>query len=120
MKMKICIAGLSLLVMSVLLPGCGGGGGDTAPTSGGSITLNWVPPIVRDDGSSLDMSDISGYKIYMGASPDDLKLYAEISDAYTTKHVINNVESGVYYFSITAFSSDNLESEKSNVVSKTI
>ncbi|MCG7928155.1 MAG: putative Ig domain-containing protein [Candidatus Thiodiazotropha taylori] len=87
------------------------------PTTG-SISLNWVAPATRTDGSSLDMSEISGYRLYMGTSSSNLTPVVDVDDCTINDHVIENLETGTYYFAITAYDLSGNESDLSNVVAK--
>ncbi|MBV2121793.1 MAG: putative Ig domain-containing protein [Candidatus Thiodiazotropha sp. (ex Ctena orbiculata)] len=90
---------------------------DTTPTTG-SISLNWVAPSSRTDGSSLDLSEISGYRLYMGTNNSNLSPVMDVDDCTINNHVIENLETGTYYFAITAYDLSGNESDLSNVVAK--
>ncbi|MCG7986181.1 MAG: putative Ig domain-containing protein [Candidatus Thiodiazotropha lotti] len=89
----------------------------TTPTTG-SISLTWVAPATRTDGSPLDMSEISGYRLYMGTSNSSLSAVVDVDDCTISNHVIENLETGTYYFAITAYDLAGNESVHSNVVAK--
>jgi hypothetical protein len=84
----------------------------------GSVTLNWVAPTTRTDGSALALSDISGYRLYMGTSANSLSPVVDLDDSSASRHVMDNLETGTYYFAITAFDTAGNESDLSNVVTK--
>ncbi|HEU4604328.1 MAG TPA: putative Ig domain-containing protein [Steroidobacteraceae bacterium] len=86
--------------------------------SNGVATLNWIPPTANTDGSQL--TDLSGYRIFYGKSPDDLGTVISLNDAGLTSYVIDGLGTGTYYFAITALSSAGAESEKSEIASKTL
>ncbi|MCU7934830.1 MAG: putative Ig domain-containing protein, partial [Candidatus Thiodiazotropha sp. (ex Dulcina madagascariensis)] len=90
---------------------------NSAPTTG-NIALSWVPPVTRTDGNPLDMSEIAGYKIYMGSSQDNLEPVMEYEDRTIQNHLFENIESGDYYFAVTAYDTDGIESGFSNVAMK--
>jgi hypothetical protein len=67
------------------------------------------------------LTDLAGYRIYYGT--DQAALYQEIPidiPVSQLTHQITNLDSGTYFFSVTARNSVGVESELSNVVSKTI
>jgi len=128
--------GVFLLVMCAGLFGCGGGGGggDGGGNAGGgsagktsvtgakvgSASLSWAAPSTKIDATQLSMSEIGGYKIYVGGSESTLVLHADISDPYQMEYVIESLIAGTHYFAVTAYSLSGAESDFSSVVSKTI
>jgi len=133
-------AGCFVLMVSVGLAGCGGGGGGggsdgegdgaavgvgttnaaNAANADGTATLSWVAPSTRVDNTPLPMSDIGGYKVYMGGSVGTLELHADISDPYQMELVVENLATGTYYFAVTAYNQYGAESDFSVVTSKSI
>ncbi|MEJ2621071.1 MAG: putative Ig domain-containing protein [Candidatus Thiodiazotropha sp.] len=89
----------------------------TTPTTG-SVSLSWVAPSTRTDGSVLELNELSGYRLYMGTSADNLSPVLDLDDYTLTDHVMENLESGTYYFAITAYDQSGNESDLSNVVAK--
>ena len=77
-----------------------------------------MAPITRTDGSTLPISEIAGYKVYMGSSATELAFKTDIPDPYTVEHQITQLSEGTYYFAVTTYDHANLESELSSVVSK--
>ncbi len=114
--MKNYIVSVVLIIMSLILVGCGGGSNEVV---GNTATLKWSAPTTRTDGSTIPMSEIAGYKVYLGTSSDSLAPVAEISDAYTMEYKFDTFEDGTYYFSVTALDTDDLESDIPEPVSKT-
>jgi hypothetical protein len=84
----------------------------------GSVSLAWNPPTTRTDGSVLDMSEIGGYKVYMGETANNLEQVMDLADSTISEHVIENLETGEYYFAVTTYDNDGNESNYSNVVLK--
>ncbi|MCU7905296.1 MAG: putative Ig domain-containing protein [Candidatus Thiodiazotropha sp. (ex Epidulcina cf. delphinae)] len=91
---------------------------ENSTSTTGSISLSWVPPVTRTDGAPLDMSEIAGYKIYMGNSQDNLAPIMEYEDCTIQNHLFDNLETGDYYFAVTAYDTDGIESGFSNVAMK--
>jgi hypothetical protein len=90
----------------------------TQPTTDGSATLSWQPPTSRTDGSTL--TNLAGYRIHYGTSPGNFTQRITISNAGVTSAVIEGLSPGTWYFAATAFDSAGVESDYSNVGSKTI
>ena len=129
-----------LVLISMLFSACGGGGGGTAsvdqlpvdqlpvdqqpvdqpPVDPQIISLSWTAPSTRTDGSSLSLSELVGYRIYSGSSPSELTLLEEIIGVSETSAALENLDPGVYYFAVTAYDSDGLESGFSQVVTKEV
>lgn len=99
----------SVLVL-VLAAGCGGGGTDQAMLSAGN-------PIAILSWDANSEPDTSGYKIYYGTAS---RSYGEPIDvANETTYTVAGLESGTYYFAVTAYNSAGYESDLSSEVSKT-
>jgi predicted RNA-binding protein with TRAM domain len=93
---------------------------DNDEATTGSVTLNWAAPSTREDGTSLAMSEIAGYKIYMGESSSNLSFVLDINDNSVSTHTLNDLVNGTHYFAITTYDTDGNESGFSNVVEKPI
>lgn len=101
-----------LIILPLLTISCSG----SSPGQGnGSITLSWQPPVEYTDGTPLN--DLSGYKIYYGSSGSTG--YITIDNPGITEYVVEGLSLyTTYYFSITAFNHENIESSSSRIVSK--
>jgi len=87
--------------------------------STGSATLSWQPPTQNTDGSTL--ANLDGYKIYYGTSAGTLNQVVDVGNAGLTTYVVQNLTSGTtYYFALKAYTTDNAESDMSNVASKKV
>lgn len=114
------------IVVLLILMGssaCGGGSStSTVPTSSGaesgSVALSWTPPDFNTDGSAL--ADLSGYRIAYGREAGNFSESIWITDPTTTAYVIDYLSAGTWYFAIVALNSEGMESDMSNVLSKTI
>ncbi len=84
----------------------------------GSVSLAWVAPSTRTDGSSLDLSEIHGYRIYMGTTSSNLEPVLDLDDGNADSTVMDNLETGTYYFAITAYDDAGSESDLSNIAMK--
>ena len=84
----------------------------------GSATLSWVPPTTRTDGSALQ--NLAGYKIYYGRMSGTYDYTVEISNPGVSTYVVEDLVSGEWYFALSAYDSNDIESSRSNEVSRTI
>jgi len=102
-----------------------GGGGATASlavfaitVTTGSATLSWTAPTLNTNGTTL--TDLAGYTIYYGSSANSLTETVQVADPSATSHVVGNLVSGTYYFSIAAYGTNGLQSSEASPVSKTV
>ncbi|MDP9084461.1 MAG: putative Ig domain-containing protein [Pseudomonadota bacterium] len=84
----------------------------------GSATLTWSAPTQNTDGSSL--TNLAGYRIYYGTSATALSTTVQIANPGTVTYVVSNLSPGTWYFSMSTYSTANVESAASAVVSTTI
>lgn len=87
-------------------------------TASGTAVLTWIPPVQRTDGTPLD--DLAGYKIYWGTAPGDYPNSVTIDNPAVTTYVVEQLAPARWYFVATAFDSRGVESQFSNVASKTV
>lgn len=87
-------------------------------TAMGSATLSWTPPTENEDGSTL--SNLAGYKIYYGVNQGSYPNQVTIDNPGITTYVVENLSPNTYFFVSTAFNSSGVESDYSNVASKTV
>jgi hypothetical protein len=133
-------ATLSTLALGLLLAitGCDGSGSAGSTDSSGSTDrsdsgdsglshsdstsqtaiVSWTPPVQRTDGSAL--TDLAGYRIYYGKGLNSLTQIIDITNAGQTSQFIDNLDTGTWYFAVTAYTNDGLESEMSNLGAKRI
>ena len=86
--------------------------------AGGSATLSWIPPTANTDGSAL--TNLAGYRVRWGPAAGNYTSSVTLNNAGLTSYVVGNLVSGTYYFVVTALNSSGVESQFSNVASKTI
>jgi hypothetical protein len=85
----------------------------------GTATLSWTPPTENTDGSPL--TDLAGYNLYWGTESGTYSSAVTLNGTGVTSYVVENLLSGAtYYFAITAFNGEGMESSFSNEASKTI
>ena len=125
--------GIALIL--TLLSGCGGGEDEpaaAAPTPAPSpppaaaaapppaattgtraVTLTWAAPTQYENGSPF--LNLAGYRIFYGNAPGSYSRLVEIAPGTTTHNVLN-LASTTYYFSISAYNHEGVESTLSNEV----
>lgn len=86
----------------------------------GLVNLSWVIPTTRTDSSALSLSEIGGYRIYMGTTSDNLEMIVDINDGSTTSYSVDNLSAGTYYFAVTTYDMDDNESAFSNIAQKSM
>ncbi|VAW89742.1 hypothetical protein MNBD_GAMMA17-2084 [hydrothermal vent metagenome] len=96
------------------------GADEESESAVGVAALSWVAPSTRVDDTALPMSEIGGYKVYMGMSADELVLYQDISDPYIMELIVTDLSAGTYYFAVTAYNQYGAESGFSVIASKSI
>jgi hypothetical protein len=88
----------------------------------GVATVSWQAPTGNTDNTPL--IDLASYRIYYGTDPSTTALLQTtpivILGTGTLSYQINNLNSGTYYFAVSARNLIGTDSDLSNVVSKTI
>jgi Fibronectin type III domain len=88
----------------------------TAATS--SVTLAWQPPTTNSNGSPI--TDLAGYKIHYGTESEKYTQEVSVANAGLTRYVVDNLAKGTYYFAISAYNSQGVESALSAEVKETL
>jgi len=86
----------------------------------GTATLSWEIPTTRADGTPLALSEIEGYRLYMGSTSTDLVMIVDLNDSAQTRYLVNGLASGSYFFSVTTYDTDGNESTYSNIAATEI
>lgn len=89
--------------------------GIIAEVVSGEVTISWIPPTQNTDNSPL--IDLAGFKVYFGLSEDNLLTEINVEG---TQLVIKELSPNTYYFAVVAVNDLGVESELSNISSKTI
>jgi hypothetical protein len=84
----------------------------------GTATLFWQAPTRRTDGSVL--TNLNGYNILYGRISGIYDYEISITNPGTVTYVIENLMPGDWYFAMTAYDSQGLESARSNEVVRTV
>ena len=96
-------------------------GSTTPPTTsltGTSVTLGWEAPTQNNNGSPI--TDLAGYKIHYGTASADYTKVVAVSNPSLSRYVLDSLESGTYFFAITAYNSKGIESTLSGEISATL
>jgi hypothetical protein len=117
--------GALAVALALAAVGCGGGGANTGPPdaapqslSAGTATLSWTPVTESTDGKPL--TDLAGYRVYGGTSPNDLTTVAVLPDPSATTYQATNLSSGTWYFAVAAYTSNGTVGPLSNVAETTV
>jgi len=84
----------------------------------GSATLSWTAPTQNTDGSAL--TNLAGYRIYYGTNANSLTQTVSINTVGVTTYMVNSLSAGTWYFAIRSYNAMGVESDLSNMASKTI
>lgn len=87
-------------------------------TINGVATLDWMPPTENSDGTTL--TNLAGYTVYYGSSPSDLTQSVKVTNPGLTAYTVTGLTSGTWYFAVTSYSADGVESSRTGTVSTTI
>lgn len=130
--MGVCVLGKSLAwtavcaAIAVSLGGCRDPGPGAAPASlapdansgPGNATLSWEAPTSNTNDTPL--TDLAGYRIYYGPSPEHFSHTVEINNIGLQTYVIDDLEPGTWYFAVRAVAANGSESKLSEIVAKTL
>ncbi len=86
----------------------------------GDITVSWVAPAEREDGSAISMTEIAGYHVYYGDSQGSYAHEVAIDSGSTMSVMLNNLAAGMYYIAVTTVDTDGRESAWSQEAVRTI
>lgn len=84
----------------------------------GSATVSWTPPTSNSDGSAL--TNLSAFRIAYGQSATNLNQSVTGISLGLTSFTVSNLTSGTWYFAVYAVNASGVESDSSNIASKTI
>lgn len=93
-----------------------GSGASMNTGASSSTNLSWSAPSTRADGSYLPIAELAGYRVYMGTSDNDLKPLVDLNDETMTNYTISDLPAGSYYFCVSAYDMNGLESGPSQIV----
>jgi hypothetical protein len=84
----------------------------------GSVTLSWTAPTTREDGTSL--TNLAGYYIRYGRMSGVYDYEIKVDNPGVTTYLVEGLQSGTWYFVLSAYDGDGLESNASNEVVKEV
>lgn len=87
-----------------------------APVELASIELSWSIPSSREDGSDLELYEIDGYVVSYGTDSENLNNTVDIIGYGETSVVIDELESGTYYFAIATIDSEGVQGAFSEAI----
>ncbi len=90
----------------------------TATGATGTATLVWLRPSQNTDGSAL--VDLAGFIIKYGTDPASLSQTVTLTDPAATRHTLQSLGRGTWYFTVASLTASGVESDLSPMVSKTI
>ena len=136
-KLRFCVAGISLLcaltacgssdsnaVSSTTVPVSDSGQPavpstpSSTPGATGSATVSWAAPTANEDGTKL--TNLAGFHVYYGTDATQLSTRLDITSPSVTSARVENLKLGTYYFSASAYTTDGVEGDKSQVVTKIV
>jgi hypothetical protein len=83
-----------------------------------AATVSWDAPTSNNNGTPL--TDLAGYRIYYGSTPEDLNHTVQIRTIGLQTYVIDDLEAGTWYFAVRAVAANGTESTLSEIAAKTI
>lgn len=91
-----------------------------AQVMGQAVTFQWEIPTENEDGTPL--LDLAGFKLYQSAETGVYTTIpvSDIDNPGIATYVLEGVNEGLWYFVVTAYNVNGLESDHSNEVAKTI
>ena len=91
-----------------------------APEGIPAVTLSWVAPSEREDGSPLSMAEIAGYRVYYGRSQGNYTHTIDVNNASTMEITLSDLAAGNYYMVVTTVDVDGRESLNSDETTRNL
>jgi len=82
----------------------------TGTTTTGSLTLSWVAPVIRSDGSPMSPAEIDGYRIHFGKSSGNYTNHVTLEDGTAQSVTLTDIPVDTYYLVVSTYDVDGLES----------
>ncbi len=90
----------------------------TAAAAGASsVSLAWEAPTENSDGTQLQ--DLKGYKIHYGTESQAYTGAIAVDNPTLTTYLVDALPAGTYYFAVTAYNSQGMESSPSDEIAAT-
>lgn len=110
---------IAVIVLSALLLSCSDSSNNGPALGTGSTTLSWDAPSQNTDNSTLN--DLARFVIYYGPASGTLDYSVNVNDPTATSYSVENLVKGTsYIFAMTAVNSSGVESDQSNIITRTI
>jgi len=90
------------------------------PVALSKITLSWIAPVEREDGTPISMAEIAGYRVYYGTTPGNHTNQVDVSGSSTMQVTLVNLSPGTYHIVVTTVDTDGRESAQSPPVSRSL
>jgi hypothetical protein len=84
----------------------------------GTAALSWEMPTRNTSGGPL--TDLAGYTILYGPSPQAMNQFVQITDVGTTSYTVSGLAAGTWYFAVLSYTASGADSALSNLVSTTV
>jgi hypothetical protein len=89
-----------------------------AEPASSTVSLSWVAPTENSDGTPL--SNLKGYNVHYGTKPQTYSKIINVANPGLTDYVVQNLDAGTYYFSVTAYNATGTESALSGEVAASV
>jgi len=96
--------------------GAGAIGGGVIHGTSQNVTLSWVAPVEREDGTPISMSEISGYRIYYGETDGFYTYEIDVNESDTMQVTLEGMPVGTYYIVVTTIDMEGRESGYSETI----
>ena len=80
--------------------------------------MSWTPPTQNSNGSTI--TNLAGYNIHYGTSSQDYTQVVAVNNPSLNRYVIDSLPNGTYYFAVTAYNSQGVESPMSGEVTTAV
>lgn len=81
------------------------------------ITVSWVAPTTREDGSSLPANELAGFDVYVIAENSGNDEIVSVGQPNVTQIIYQPKQADIYHFSVTAYDTSGVSSQMSTAVS---
>lgn len=111
-----------ILLASLLLVSCEGGGSNPPPSFSCTAALTWQAPTETLDGTPITTQNLSKYTIYMSEEPETedhfIELVIDVTDVNMITLEIKDISPGQHWFYLTVTDVENRISPYSNILGK--
>jgi hypothetical protein len=80
--------------------------------------LAWQPPTTNTNGTPI--TDLAGYKIHYGTASGNYTQVVSVDNGGLSRYVVENLPKGTYYFALSAYNSQGVESALSGEVTQAV